>query len=157
VVDHSGTITTDTITGISIAKPIATASYLTLCAHTGNNLTLTHGHHLPVGPTCCASLKKAGDIRVGETVHLVTKAGTTIATAIVKTTGALTQKMPVKQGLYSPVTAHGTYPIVDGFATAFDSAHMVALASYTLPLLEATGTTHLLKRFLLSAEFVEEA
>jgi hypothetical protein len=44
----------------------------------------------------------------------------------------------------------GTHPIVDGFVTAFDSAINVRLASYAVPLLEATGTTDLFRRAFLA-------
>ena len=42
--------------------------------------------------------------------------------------------------------ARGTYPIVDGFAIAFDSTDKMLLASYGLPLLEATGLTSAFRR-----------
>lgn len=141
-----GTITTDSISpALSIAQPESNAvAFLTLTTADKANLTLTPEHHLPVGPTCCATLKQAKDVAAGETVYQV-KAGAAVATTVTKITKA------TKQGLHSPVTTKGTYPIVDGLVTAFDSSAKVHLASYAVPLLEATGTTTLFRQAFLKA------
>ena len=36
-------------------------------------LTLTPGHHVPVGPACCSTLKLAKDVKIGDTVWKVVK------------------------------------------------------------------------------------
>lgn len=142
VLDHSGALTTDTVSALSIAQPQAQATFLLLTTASKANLTLTPEHHIPVGPACCATLKQAKDVAIGETVYQATAEGT-VATTVAKITKV------AKQGLHSPVTTHGTYPVVDSFATAFDSATKVHLASYAVPILEATGTTALFRRAFL--------
>jgi hypothetical protein len=144
VIDREGALTTDTVSGLSVALPEAQATFLTLTTAAGANLTLTPEHHVPVGAACCATTKQAKDIAVGETVYQV-KAGAAVATTVTKIAKA------AKQGLHSPVTTRGTYPIVDGFATAFDSARKMHLASYAVPLLEATGTSALFRRAFLAS------
>ena len=123
----SGTLTTDTVSLLSIAKPEARgAAFVVVSTSAGHNLTLTPAHHLPVGDTCCALLKKAADVAVGETVWVLPAArtGTFAATAVAATT--VTAKRAVGAsadvaGLHSPVLTHGAFPIVDGVVTSFDS------------------------------------
>ena len=58
----------------SIAKPEAEATtFLTLATDGGRTLNLTAEHHLPVGSTCCSTLKQAKDVAAGETVWAVEK------------------------------------------------------------------------------------
>ena len=112
-----------------------------------HNLTLTAKHHLPVGDRCCASLVRAEDINVGDTVW----------TAFGATQGRRAQPAVVSRvvvtksdGLHSPVLVAGGFPLVDGVVTAFDRIEMVSLASYALPyalgMCKATGTCELLRR-----------
>jgi len=143
VLDRNGRVTTDTISGLSIAQPQAAATFLTLTTTDGANLTLTPEHHLPVGVACCLDLKQAKEVAIGESIYQVNKEGAAVVTTVAKITKV------TKQGLHSPVTTTGTYPIVDGFVTAFDSAIKVHLASYAVPLLEATGATALFRRAFL--------
>jgi len=97
---------------------------------------------LAVGPACCATLKQARELRVGETVHQLV-AGVVTAATVAKV------GVVVAAGRHSPVTTHAHYPIVDGFVTAFDSSARVRLASFALPLLEVTGATDLFRRTFL--------
>jgi len=43
----------------------------------------------------------------------------------------------VADGLHSPLTKHGGWPIVDGVATSYNSAAVVARNKYVVPLVEA--------------------
>ena len=139
-----GAITTDIVSALSIAQPETHATFLTLTTASGANLTLTPEHHVPVGATCCSTLKQAKDLVIGGTIYQV-KEGAAVATTVTKITHV------TKSGLHSPVTIKGTYPVVDGFVTAFDSAAIVHGASYALPLFEASGTTALFRRAFLAA------
>ena len=47
------------------------ASYLTLTTAANATLTLTAGHHVPVGAACCSELKLAKDVLVGDSVWAV--------------------------------------------------------------------------------------
>ena len=40
-------------------------------------------------------------------------------------------------GLHSPLTMHGGWPVVDGVATSYSSAAVVARNKYLVPLVEA--------------------
>ena len=94
-------------------------------------LTLTPEHHVPVGGACCATLKKAKDVEVGETIFVVgrAKGGATAHTVA-------TKAMTTGTGLHSPVLTHGSFPVVDDVVTAFDRIESVTLASYLLPYAE---------------------
>lgn len=66
---HDGTLTTDTVSLLSIAKPeVKGAAYVALATDAKKTLTLTPGHHVPVGAACCSTLKLAKDVEVGENV-----------------------------------------------------------------------------------------
>jgi len=43
----------------------------------------------------------------------------------------------VADGLHSPLTKHGGWPVVDGVATSYNSAAVVARNKYLVPLVEA--------------------
>jgi len=43
----------------------------------------------------------------------------------------------VADGLHSPLTMHGGWPVVDGVATSYNSAAVVARNKYLVPLVEA--------------------
>jgi hypothetical protein len=152
VTDGKGAITNDTVSGLSISLPEVQAQFLILSTVSKANLTLTPEHHVPVGATCCTTLKQAKDIAVGETIYQIHKEAA-VASTVTKITKI------TKQGLHSPVTTKGTYPVVDGFVTAFDSAGWTAAASVFVPLLEATGTTALFRRAFLAAgnKYIEAA
>ena len=139
-----GTLTTDTVSTLSLADAdVQGTTFVVLTTASGRNLTLTPTHHVPVGAACCADLKQAKDVAVGETVY---EAGLTVRATQVEKIGTAT-----KPGLHSPVLSHGTMPIVNGVATSFDALHKVRLASYGLPLLEATGLTATFRDTFLGA------
>jgi hypothetical protein len=115
-----------------------------LTTASGRSLTLTPTHHVPVGAACCADLKQAKDVAVGDTMYEA-GSGLVRATTIAKIGSA------IKPGLHSPVLLHGTMPIVNGVATSFDALHNVRLASYGLPLLEAAGLTATFRDAVLGA------
>ena len=139
-----GTLTTDTVSTLSLADAdVQGTTFVVLTTASGRNLTLTPTHHVPVGAACCADLKQAKDVAVGETVY---EAGLTVRATQVEKIGTAT-----KPGLHSPVLSHGTMPIVNGVATSFDALHNVRLATYGLPLLEATGLTATFRDAFLGA------
>ena len=132
----------------SLSAEARDVGFLTLTTADAKNLTLTPGHHVPVGTACCATLKKAADVSVGETVWTV-KAGAAVAQAVTKVT------KKAAAGLHSPVLTSGSFPVV-GVVTSFDSIEKVTLARYGLaPLLaacKATATCASLREMFLSAE-----
>ena len=138
-----GTLTTDTVSLLSIAKPEATATFIRLTTAAGKSLNLTAEHHLPVGTACCSTLKQAKEVSVGETVWTVS-GGAIVAATVSGISRAL------NKGLHSPVLAAGGFPIIDGFVTSFDDLRSVTLASYGLPHVlracKATGTCPAVQR-----------
>ena len=64
VVDAEGKLGTDTVSLLSIGRPEAAApSYVALTTSLNTTLTLTPGHHLPVGEKCCSSAPTGGRTR----------------------------------------------------------------------------------------------
>ena len=137
-----GGITTDTVTLLSIVKPEATAKFLTFTTANNNTLTLTPEHHLPVGPTCCSTIRKAKDVPIGATVWMVEAAE---LTSVLITSKEIVNAV----GLHSPVLSKGGLPIVNGFVTSFDSIEKVTIARYGLTFLlkacAVTGTCEYLR------------
>ena len=133
---------------LSIARPEAEATFITLTTSANTTLALTPEHHLPVGSVCCTTLRKAKDVEVGETLWIV-DGGATVRTQVVQ------KSLVIEKGLHSPVLAHGGYPVVNGVATAFDSLGgvwlMGALGPYLEPLLKATGGAAIFRRVFLAA------
>jgi len=131
-----GVLSSDAVTLLSIAQPKATSPFV-LLSTADSTITLTDEHHLPVGPTCCNTLKKAKDVALGEMVWLVRTHGIESALVTKKST-------TYGVGLHSPVLMNGGFPVVDGFVTAFDSIDKVYLAKSGLASLlkacKATGT-----------------
>jgi len=112
-----GTLTTDTVSLLSLADAdVQGTTFVVLTTASGRSLTLTPTHHVPVGAACCADLKQAKDIAVGETVYEAVSASAAVSATQVKEIGTAT-----KPGLHSPVLSHGTMPIVNGVATSFGS------------------------------------
>ena len=146
VATAAGVLTTDTVSALTLADNNAVSTFLVLSTATGHNVTLTEGHHVPVGPSCCATLKTASEMKLGDTMWIVSTTGAAIPAAVTKI--AQVSKM----GLHSPVMTHGSFPLVDGVVTAFDSIHMVTAAGYFLPMLETTGTIELFKSVALHRE-----
>jgi hypothetical protein len=140
VATAAGVLTTDTVSALSLANKDAVSTFLVLSTAAGRNVTLTEGHHVPVGPSCCATLKTASEMKLGDTMWLASTTGAAIPAAVTKI--AQVSQM----GLHSPVMTHGSFPLIDGVVTAFDSIHMVTAAGYFLPMLETTGTIELFKR-----------
>ncbi|EOD04976.1 hypothetical protein EMIHUDRAFT_360050, partial [Emiliania huxleyi CCMP1516] len=91
-------------------------------------LLLLAGRPLPAGPA--KALKQASEVAVGETIWLASPAAGTLA-PVLKITKV------VADGLHSPLTKHGGWPVVDGVATSYNSAAVVARNKYLLPLVEA--------------------
>ena len=132
-----GTLTTDTVSTLSLADAdVQGTTFVVLTTASGRNLTLTPTHHVPVGAACCADLKQAKDVAIGETIYEAVSVSAAVRSTQIKKIGTAT-----KPGLHSPVLSHGTMPIVNGVVTSFDELHNVRLASYGLPLLEAAGLT----------------
>jgi hypothetical protein len=145
-----GTLTTDTVSFISIAKPEIKGSYVALSTAVNKTLTLTPGHHVPVGSTCCSTLRQAKDVEVGEKMWTVTQGKATATAVTAKATSV------EATGLHSPVLTNGGFPIIDGLVTSFDSIDKVTLAKHGLaPLVKAckaTGTCESLRGMFLSTE-----
>ena len=106
-----GALVIDTVSLPSIAKPEEQATFLTLTTN-ARTLTLTREHHLPVGPVCCTTLKKAKDVDVGETVWLL-QAGTVTASTVGE------KGVAIGLGLHSPVLTGGSFPLVGGARFGF--------------------------------------
>ena len=142
-----GALTTDTVSMFSISQPEVEAPFIKLTTATDATLTLTAGHHLPVGEACCSTLKKAKELSVGETVWVIDAAKPPAATTVVALEAIKST------GLHSPVLSGGGFPIVDGVVTSFDSIDKVRLAQYGLaPLLKgckATGTCESFRHLFL--------
>eukprot|EP00900_Chrysochromulina_parva_P027977 jgi/Chrpa1/9813/Chrysochromulina_OHIO_Genome00017588-RA len=140
-----GALTNDIVSPLSLADAdVKGTSFVVLTTESGRELTLTPTHHVPVGATCCANLKEAKDIVIGETVYEAVVSAAVHATQV-KKIGSVT-----KSGLHSPVLTHGAMPIVNGVVTSFDSMEIVRLATYGLPLLEATGLTNTFRDAVLA-------
>jgi hypothetical protein len=135
-----GEQTVDTVSELSIASADAKGRFLTLTVGTAAHLAITPTHHMAVGPTCCSELMQASDVRVGDTVWTMEVGAVPVARLVSAISTAS------ESGLHSPVLTRGSFPIVDGVVTSFDSIRMMRLASYVLPLCEATGMCSLLRR-----------
>ena len=144
-----GSVTTDTVSLLSIAKPEAEATFVNLTSAAGKSITLTAGHHLPVGASCCSTLKKAKDVTVGETIWA--EGADAASRTTIKSIAHVTAR-----GLHSPVLTNGGFPIVDGIVTAFDNIEKVTLAKHGLaPLLKmckSTGTCETFRDLFLASE-----
>ena len=142
-----GTLTNDTVSLLSIAVPEIEVAFLTLTTSANKRLTLTAEHHLPVGTACCSTLKKAKEVVVGETVWAV-ESGATVARTVAKI------ETTKSKGLHSPVLTSGSFPVVDGIVTSFDSIEKVTLAKYGMASLlsacKATGTCTSLRNLFLN-------
>ena len=112
----------------------------------GKNVTLTAGHHVPMGASCCSTLKTAGTVQKGEQIWLAAPSGAAVGAAVTKITKV------AKQGLHSPVLTNGNFPVVDSVVTSFDSIRKVTAAGYGLPVLEAAGMTELFRRVALDGD-----
>jgi len=140
VATAEGALTTDTVSALSLADEDAESTFLVLSTAAGRNVTLTKAHHVPVGPSCCATLKTASEIELGNTVWLASTTGAAVPSAVTK------MATVSKKGLHSPVMTSGRFPLIDGIVTAFDTIGMVTAAGYGIPILEATSTIELFKR-----------
>jgi len=146
-VTAEGSLTTDRVSFLSLAAPEKLAGFYTLTTAAGRNVTLTPEHHIPIGEECCGVLKPAKQVKVGEMLWVASakgKAATAQRVVHKRTTPGV--------GLHSPVMAHGSFPVIDGVVTAFDSITKVWVAAVANPALEqlvkATGTSDLLRRTL---------
>ena len=142
----AGVLTTDFVSALSLANKDAESTFLVLSTAAGRTVTLTEGHHVPVGPSCCATLVTADEIQTGDTVWIASTTGAAVPSAVTK------MEKVSKKGLHSPVMTNGHFPLVDGVVTAFDSIHMVTAAGYFLPMLETTGFVNLVKRAAFDSE-----
>jgi len=153
--DRWGRLHYDTVSLFSLADPNTEATFLTLRTTDGVNLTLTPTHQLPVGPTCCATLKQAADVRLGDVVYAHTGDAQPFA-LVAQTVGAV--DVTRGRGLHNPLLTHGGFPVIDGVATSFNSIRMVTLDAWAVPplvaLCKATGSCHALRRTLVSVECV---
>jgi len=143
-----GSLYHDTVSRWSLAQPDVRGAFVVLATET-TTLRLTATHHLPVGPD--KILKHAADVAVGELLWLASSAeAALVAQRVVAVDDALAF------GLHNPLLKHGGMPVVDGVATSFNSAPIVALDSVAIPIIEAacaaTGTCTPLRRAIAAAE-----
>ena len=157
--DADGLLTADTVSPLSTSDSSRQTTFLMVTLDSGHILTLTPTHHLPVGDACCSHLKLAKDVHIGDKVwavapteakafHAKFSAGMG-ADSTAKASKVTAVATVVKTGTHSPVMTHGTYPVVDGVVTAFDSHYVQQLASYGLPLLHKTGTESVFRRIFM--------
>ena len=143
----TGGITTDVVSMLSIADPVATnIPFLKFTTTAGLNITVTPEHHLSVGTSCCSTVVQAKFVRIGETLYTA-RAGDIVAAKVSMITKV------VKTGLHSPVLVNGNYPVVDDFVTSFDSSKTVSIAGTLIPysewLFDITGTADIFRRLFL--------
>ena len=69
---------------------------------------------------------------VGDTVWLVDASASSLEPQTVQKVDATTD-----QGLHNPLLVYGGMPVVDGVATSFNAAPIVALDSLAVPVIEA--------------------
>ena len=143
-----GAVANDEVTLLSIALPERTAPFISLSTANAT-LRLTSEHHLPVGPTCCDSVKKAKDVVKGDVVWTANiKAISSMVITEVSVANGV--------GLHSPVLMNGGFPIVDGFVTSFDSLEKVKLArkglSSVLAACTASGTCELFRNLFFGGD-----
>ena len=128
----------------AIERPSGGVAAPTTCSATGEDA--------PCFPSSATVVLASGakrslnTLQLGDTMWIVSTTGAAIPAAVTKI--AQVSKM----GLHSPVMTHGSFPLVDGVVTAFDSIHMVTAAGYFLPMLETTGTIELFKSVALHRE-----
>jgi len=144
-----GTLTTDTVSLLSIAQPEAHAAFfLSLTSAANTSLTLTPEHHVPVGPSCCSTLKQAKDLQVGDTLWVANANGRTSTNGRATSTSVTAISKSQGHGLHSPVLTRGGFPVVDGVVTSFDSIEKVTLAKHGLePLITACKATNMCEQF----------
>jgi len=156
-VTAEGQVTTDTVTLLSLSKPMASANFVSLTANK-TTLHLTSTHRVPFGEACCSMLKQAKDVKVGDKIWAVAK-GAKAPTAVTVTAKSSAHK----EGLHSPVLTNGGFPVVDGVVTSFDDLETVTLAKHTLkyllPLCKAFSACNLFRRTFLNADrqYIDEA
>ena len=100
-------------------------------------------HYICLTPVAPSSTAQAKDLAIGDIVY--TAVGEKIvAVTVLKVSTAL------HKGLHSPVLTAGSFPVVDGIVTSFDTMAKVTLAAYGLPTLvkvcKHTGTCNLLRK-----------
>ena len=106
---HDGTIGTDTVSLLSIAKPEAEATFVSLVTDANVTISLTPGHHLPIGESCCSSLKTAKDVQLGEKVWAV-EAGAIVARTVAKKQLVKDKGLQYRGGDRTRRTALPVYP-----------------------------------------------
>lgn len=67
-------------------------------------------------------------MKLGETVWVAVLDES--GTRAVRAEAVVSKATAVGKGHHSPVLTHGTFPVVDGIVTAFDSLEKMTLASY---------------------------
>lgn len=144
-----GALTVDTVSLFSLVDRTTEATFLSLTTDANQTLVLTPEHHLPVGDTCCRTLKKAKHTSVGDTVWTVSN-GAVVSQTIARV------ELTIEKGLHNPLLTRGGFPVVNGIVTSFNTLDVVVLDSYAVPFLvplcKATGTCSLLRRLVATAE-----
>lgn len=140
---EDGRLTYDVVSALSIAKPTAVTKYFKVEAGSLPPLTVTPEHRLPVGESCCSNLKRAADLEVGDTIWSLALTDTARPVTVTKISPV------IARGTHSPVLVGGSFPVVDGIITCFDSLNVVRTARALLwmvePLLFVASPTHAIR------------
>lgn len=124
-------MTTDTVSLFSLADAGGEEEFLSFSTASGQTLALTEGHHIPVGAACCTSLKQARDVALGDRVWIASArdGGPAVSTVVTA------RRHTTARGLHSPLLSRGSFPVVDGVVTSFNTMAIVRLDAYAVPLL----------------------
>jgi hypothetical protein len=106
-------------------------AFLEVTTSHGAVLTMTAGHHLPVGDTCCTLLVTAGNLQVGDHIWVLSEGDT-----IVGKQQVVSIRDVVADGLYSPILIGGGFPVVSGIVTAFGPLSDVRAAARWWPMVQ---------------------
>ena len=128
-----GSLTYDVVSSFSLAQRDVTAAFVELWA-TSRVLALTPTHHLPVGSTCCTILKQAKDVHIGETVWSIEHVGGSRRILVPQNVTHVGVRKD--SGLHNPLMRHGSFPLVDGVVTSYNSYPTVARNALFVPIAE---------------------
>jgi hypothetical protein len=121
-VREDASFTHDVVSALSISEHEKVAYFLKLEARSLKSVTMTPNHRLPVGGSCCSKLKRAADVKVGDVIWTLGVGGAARASTATNISSV------AARGSHSPVLVGGTFPVVDGVVTSFDSVMVVRTA-----------------------------
>ena len=71
----------------SLADSISSAPFITISTQGSlgsRSVSLTRGHHLPVGSSCCSRLQMAGQVELGTQVWVASPNGTLVQQRVIR-------------------------------------------------------------------------